>query len=383
MISNKEHIRKRTLILAIDRDDDVGNKGGIKTPIVGRENVLNAATKLLLNDPEEADGNALFATVKLYDSYVLENGEVKEVAVIAGSKSGGVESDKKLMKELEKVLELFPANGIIVVSDGFEDERVIPLIGSKVPIISIQRIVVKHSERVEETYAILSRYLRMLWSEVPYKYYFIALPGLLFSLLGFLLMFKLIEHVTPLIMIILGISMIIKGTGIDEYISNLAKAPYPEFIRLLSYVASFISFVIGLYISYTSISSLPEFIRVGEDPSLIWTHGAYIVAKFLPTFLVAMLITSLIYTVGQILYLVTVERYYRITRYFLYIETVILMYISGLEASEIILNPLRGYFNLVIYVVIGLLVISLSIVMLHDVSKKHLMRGKGGGSSFR
>lgn len=383
MISNKEHIRKRTLILAIDRDDDVGNKGGIKTPIVGRENVLNAATKLLLNDPEEADGNALFATIKLYDSYVLENGEVKEVAVIAGSKSGGVESDKKLMKELEKVLELFPANGIIVVSDGFEDERVIPLIGSKVPIISIQRIVVKHSERVEETYAILSRYLRMLWSEVPYKYYFIALPGLLFSLLGFLLMFKLIEHVTPLIMIILGISMIIKGTGIDEYISNLAKAPYPEFIRLLSYVASFISFVIGLYISYTSISSLPEFIRVGEDPSLIWTHGAYIVAKFLPTFLVAMLITSLIYTVGQILYLVTVERYYRITRYFLYIETVILMYISGLEASEIILNPLRGYFNLVIYVVIGLLVISLSIVMLHDVSKKHLMRGKGGGSSFR
>lgn len=383
MISNKEHIRKRTLILAIDRDDDVGNKGGIKTPIVGRENVLNAATKLLLNDPEEADGNALFATIKLYDSYVLENGEVKEVAVIAGSKSGGVESDKKLMKELEKVLELFPANGIIVVSDGFEDERVIPLIGSKVPIISIQRIVVKHSERVEETYAILSRYLRMLWSEVPYKYYFIALPGLLFSLLGFLLMFKLIEHVTPLIMIILGISMIIKGTGIDEYISNLAKAPYPEFIRLLSYVASFISFVIGLYISYTSISSLPEFIRVGEDPSLIWTHGAYIVAKFLPTFLVAMLITSLIYTVGQILYLVTVERYYRITRYFLYIETVILMYISGLEASEIILNPLRGYFNLVIYVVIGLLVISLSIVMLHDVSKKHLMRGKGGGSGFR
>ncbi|MEM0057059.1 MAG: DUF373 family protein [Candidatus Geothermarchaeota archaeon] len=370
MSLNKDHIRKRTLILAIDRDDDVGNKGGIKTPIIGRDHVLNAAIKLLLNDPEEADGNAFFATVKLYDSYVLEDGEIKEVAIIAGSKAGGIESDKKLIKELEKVLEFFPANGIIIVSDGFEDEKVIPLISSKIPVISVQRVAVKHSERVEETYAILSKYLRMLWSEVPYKYYFIALPGLIFSLLGFLLMFKLIEHVIPLIMIVLGISMIVKGIGLDEYVSNLTKAPYPEFIRLLSYVASLISFIVGLYISYASISSLPEFVRIIEDPSLVWTHGAYIVAKFLPTLLVAVLITSLIYTVGQILYLVTVERYYKIARYLLYVEIVTLIYVSGLEASEIILNPLKGYLTLVIYVVVGLLVISLSIVVLYNIVRK-------------
>ncbi|MEM2700651.1 MAG: DUF373 family protein, partial [Nitrososphaerota archaeon] len=57
----------RTLILVVDEDDDIGRKTGWKTPILGRDKNFLAAKDLLLSDPEEADANAMFAAVKLYD----------------------------------------------------------------------------------------------------------------------------------------------------------------------------------------------------------------------------------------------------------------------------------------------------------------------------
>ena len=58
---------KRILILCVDRDDDLGKKAGIKTPVLGRDENLNAAIALALRDPEEADANAMFEGVRGYD----------------------------------------------------------------------------------------------------------------------------------------------------------------------------------------------------------------------------------------------------------------------------------------------------------------------------
>ena len=54
-------------MLCIDRDDDIGSKGGIETPIVGRDACINAGTRLALEDPEDADSNAIFGAVKVYE----------------------------------------------------------------------------------------------------------------------------------------------------------------------------------------------------------------------------------------------------------------------------------------------------------------------------
>src|SRR5438132_1208262 len=51
----------KTLVLCVDRDDDIGVKTGIRGPIVGREGNLAAATKLGLADPEDSDVNALLS----------------------------------------------------------------------------------------------------------------------------------------------------------------------------------------------------------------------------------------------------------------------------------------------------------------------------------
>ena len=59
--ASKESTYSKILVLCIDRDDDIGSKGGIETPIVGRDACINAGTRLALEDPEDADSNAIFA----------------------------------------------------------------------------------------------------------------------------------------------------------------------------------------------------------------------------------------------------------------------------------------------------------------------------------
>ena len=67
MPGSMEEGKERTLILCVDRDNDLGAKAGVKTPVLGREENINAALNLALQDPEEPDANAIFEAIKIYD----------------------------------------------------------------------------------------------------------------------------------------------------------------------------------------------------------------------------------------------------------------------------------------------------------------------------
>jgi len=54
----------KLLVICIDRDNDVGEKAGIVTPVVGRDACIEAAQRLALEDPEDADSNSIFAAIK-------------------------------------------------------------------------------------------------------------------------------------------------------------------------------------------------------------------------------------------------------------------------------------------------------------------------------
>ena len=51
----------KLLVICIDRDNDVGDKAGLTTPVVGRDACIEAAQRLALEDPEDADSNSIFA----------------------------------------------------------------------------------------------------------------------------------------------------------------------------------------------------------------------------------------------------------------------------------------------------------------------------------
>ena len=176
---------ERVLVFSVDRDGDLERKAGIRSPISGREAVMAAATGLAVADPEEADANALFAAVKEYDR--LRGQEVDcDVGAVCGLEESGYKADRKIRSEVETLLSKREYSGIVLISDGAEDELVIPILQTLKPIVSVRRVVVKHSRSVEENYMVLARYLRMLVFDPRYSKWAIGVPGVILLFAGIL-----------------------------------------------------------------------------------------------------------------------------------------------------------------------------------------------------
>ena len=69
----------RTLVLTVDRDNDLGIKTAIRGPVVGRRQVLTAALKLGIADPEESDTNAILGALSQHDNLSESLGDDDEV----------------------------------------------------------------------------------------------------------------------------------------------------------------------------------------------------------------------------------------------------------------------------------------------------------------
>jgi len=241
--STKEESEK-VLILCVDRDDDIGVKAKIKTPILGRKENLEAAVVLALKDPEEPDANAMFEAIRIFDR-MKEGAEVKgncQIATISGSEFGGVGADRKLVSELANILKTFPASDVVLVTDGFTDEAVLPLLQSRVPVTSVRRVIVKHSERLEETAALFSRYIKMIWQNPRYSRLILGLPGLLMIILVVLYVSNLLTYSGIAFLIVFGVALIIKGFGLDRMTRNFYKwvreySPPPLPIQVANYTA--------------------------------------------------------------------------------------------------------------------------------------------------
>ena len=149
----------KTLILCIDRDNDFGEKAGVKSPMIGRVDNLNAALSLILKDPEDSDANAVFSGISTYDN-LLKAGEDVEIATICGNKDVGEASDNILMKQLDYVISKVKPDDVVIVTDGAEDEFVIPLVMSRVKIRTVKRVIVRQEKNIESLYYIVVKALK-------------------------------------------------------------------------------------------------------------------------------------------------------------------------------------------------------------------------------
>ncbi len=141
----------KTLVLNVDRDDDFGRKANVKSPIVGYEKNLEAANKLGQADPEDSDLNAIYYAISTYLKLKKEKKKV-EIATICGHIKVGLKSDEILSNQLEDVIKETNVDSVILISDGAEDEHILPIIQSRIKILSVCRVAVKQSKEIEATY---------------------------------------------------------------------------------------------------------------------------------------------------------------------------------------------------------------------------------------
>jgi putative membrane protein len=262
--------QKRILILCVDRDGDLETKAAVKTPLLGRPANLDGAVALALKDPEEPDANAMFEAVRLYDRLHEEAqpDEIFEVATISGTDFGGVSADRKLVAELNYLQEAFDPSEVILVSDGFSDEAVLPLVESRVPVSSVRRIVIKHSESIEETAAVFTKYVRLLVDEPKYSRIALGLPGILVLILGILWAIDIsgiyvgaLSFYYLAIVIVLGGFMLLKGFGVDRatknfynWAKNYEPPSLPIQISNYTVIAGILCIAVSVYLGAASVN---------------------------------------------------------------------------------------------------------------------------------
>ncbi len=242
----------RLLVICVDRDDDVGEKAGVATPVVGRNACIEAAQKLALEDPEDADANSIFFAIKTYED-LARKGYQTEVIVVAGVGDRGVQADEKIVREVKSVLEKFSANGAVIVSDGEDDESVIPIIQNVIPIVSVQRCVMKVSRSVEYSYAVFGKYLKMIAYDSKYSKFFLGVPGILLLIGGIGTIFGYTQQIFALLISILGGAFLIRAFDIDRAWSSWAKPTPAGLIRAFTVVTGAIIILASVLSGFSAI----------------------------------------------------------------------------------------------------------------------------------
>jgi putative membrane protein len=263
----------RLLVICVDRDDDIG-KAGVITPIVGRNACIEAAQRLALEDPEDADSNSIFAAVKTYEDLVSK-GYQAEVILVSGTENRGVEADEKIVLQVKSVMEKYTANGAVIVSDGEDDESVIPIIQNVLPIVSVRRVVMRASRSVEYSYAVFGRYLKAIAFDSKYSKFFLGVPGILLLIGGIATVLGLTREIFAVLVSILGGAFLIRAFDVDRAWSHWVKPTPAGFIRTFTMVTGILLILVsipsGLGAINPEITAKPDILKLATDKVVVGT----------------------------------------------------------------------------------------------------------------
>lgn len=277
----------RTLVLSVDRDDDLGKKAGIRGPIVGRKEVLTAALRLGIADPEESDTNAILGALHLHDQ-LKESGESNdavEIAVLTGDERVGLRSDRAIAKQLEEVIETFQPDRGVMVTDGAEDESILPIIQSRLNIDHVKKIIVRQSKGIEGTYY----YIVKAIEDEKWRMKLLVPLSVFLILIGLGLILPNGGVIIGLMPLFIGIYLMAKGLGVEQHLNRImrdmrenADAAFVSSILWFSMVFFFIFAIaegLRVYTSNMSLTPTPG----GLEIVLLVLQGAvtWIILAFL------------------------------------------------------------------------------------------------------
>jgi putative membrane protein len=236
------------LILCVDLDDDLGRKTGIKTPVIGRQAVEGAALALAIEDPTDSDGNVMFQGLQLYEKTLPDS---VEIAVVTGSARGDMAAGRKIGEEIEEVLNrMFSGEKVrtVVVTDGAQDESIMPIIRSRVEISGVYRVVIRQSEGLESAYYTAKQFI-----SDPETRGTLLLPlGILLLIYPMSIIFENVAGSSSILGMgatIMGVYVLYKGLGLRDSIrktvENAKRDLYAGRVVLVAYVVSAIIIVIG------------------------------------------------------------------------------------------------------------------------------------------
>nr|WP_193570753.1 DUF373 family protein [Halorubellus sp. JP-L1] len=243
------------MVVCVDRADDIGRKTGLETPIVGWEAVRSLVTDVGLADPEDSSVNSLLETLRVARD-LRDGDEESVVAVVSGASDSVVGADRAVALQLDDLIAEYDLDRAVVVIDSAEDERLVPVVESRLNVDSVDRVVVRQARDIESTYYLLKQFLAdeelRQTVLVPIGLAFVAFPALA-------LMYSPAVGAATITAVI-GVFLLYKGFSIDDVITDVASqtrdALYSGNVSVVTYVVAVGLTLVGVFVGALGASNV-------------------------------------------------------------------------------------------------------------------------------
>jgi len=244
-----------TLVLCVDRSGDVGRNAGVPMPVTGWEAVRSLVTEVGLADPEDAGVNCLLEALRVARE-LRDAREEAAVAVVSGGGDSAVGADRAIARQLDDLAAELDPDAAVVVVDSAEDERVVPIVESRLPVDSVDRVVVRQAHDLESTYYLLKQFLadEELRSTVlvPLGVALLIVPALLWQFSPAVAL--------AAVAALAGLVLLYKGLAIDSYLATVPErareALYAGQVSVVTYVAAVGLALVGASLGALAVSEL-------------------------------------------------------------------------------------------------------------------------------
>ena len=220
-------------------------------PVVGADAVEELVTEAGVEDPEDSRVNCLLEGLRV----AREMDDETVVAAVSAEES--VSGTRALAEQVEGLVAAHEPDSAVVVVDSAEDERLVPIVESRVRVDAVDRVVVRQAHDIESTYYLLKQFLadEQLRKTVlvPLGLALLAFPALLF-------LADSLAVAVGTIAAAVGFFLLYKGLGIDDYIAALPgqirAALYSGQVALVTYVVAGGLALVGVFVGALAASDL-------------------------------------------------------------------------------------------------------------------------------
>ena len=249
-----------TLVVCLDRGSDLA--GAADPPVVGFEAVESLVTEFGIDDPEDSRVNCLLEALRITRDLEDDGEEVTVAVVSGGGETVGI--DRSVARQTDELLAAHEPESAIVVTDSPEDERLVPIVESRVPVDAVDRVVVRQARDIESTYYLLKQFMA---DEELRETVLVPVGAALLALPVLLLVLNSVTMTVGTIAAAVGLVLLYKGLGIDEYLATLPgqinEALYSGQVSLVTYVVAVGLTLIGLFVGALGVSA------TGSDAEVI------------------------------------------------------------------------------------------------------------------
>lgn len=238
-----------TLVVCLYRGPPLSDA---EPPIVGRSAVEDLVTAVGMEDPEDSRVNCLLEGLRVARDL---DDETIIAVVTAGTES--VTGDREIARQVDELVATHDPNSAVVVVDSAQDERLVPIIESRVPVDAVDRVVVRQARDIESTYYLLKQFLA---DEELRKTILVPIGS---ALLVFPILLAVFDSVTVsigAIAAVVGVFLLYKGLSLDTLLANLTEnvreALYSGQISLVTYVVAAGLALVGMFVGVLGASTL-------------------------------------------------------------------------------------------------------------------------------